>query len=61
MGSHAQQASVALSVVEIRERPETVPPGEEPVHWILLTTHNVQDVEQALQIVAWYKQRWQIE
>jgi hypothetical protein len=61
VGCHAQQASIALSVVEVRERPDTVPPGEEPVHWILLTSHDVQGVEQALQIVAWYKQRWQIE
>jgi len=61
VGCHAQQASIALSVVEVKERPETVPPGEEPLHWILLTTHNVQDVGQALQIVAWYEQRWQIE
>jgi len=60
-GCHAKQASIALSVVEVRERPETVPEGEESVHWILLTTHHVQQVEQALQIVAWYEQRWQIE
>lgn len=61
VGCHARQANVALSVVEVRERPDTVPPGEEPVHWILLTSHDVQDVEQALRIVAWYEQRWQIE
>jgi hypothetical protein len=59
--SKAQQATIGLSVVEIRELPETVKPGEQPVHWILLCTHDVQDVEQALRIVKWYQQRWQIE
>lgn len=61
MGCHAQQTSIAVSVVEVREVPGTVPLGEEPVHWILLTTHDVLQVEDALQIVAWYEQRWQIE
>ena len=60
-GCHARQASIALSVVEARELPGTVPPGEEPVHWILLTTHEVLCVEDALQIIDWYEQRWQIE
>lgn len=57
----AHKAVVDLSVVEIRELPETVRAGEQPVHWILLCTHEVQDVTQALQIVKWYQQRWQIE
>ena len=60
-GCKAQQAALELSVVEIRELPDTVKPGELPVHWILLCTHDVQDVEQGLQIVKWYRQRWQIE
>lgn len=36
-------------------------PDEDPIRWILLTTHAVQDVEMALQIVDRYQQRWQIE
>lgn len=52
---------IAVRVVEVREDPETVVAGEEPVHWILLTTHDVQSVEQALQIVEWYRQRWNVE
>lgn len=60
-GCRARQASIALSVVEVQETRDSVLPGEEPVHWILLTTHDVQQVDEALQIVAWYEQRWQIE
>src|SRR6185312_6015333 len=37
------------------------PAVEEPIHWRLLTTHAVTTVAQALQIVAWYRQRWHIE
>lgn len=60
-GCRARQASIVLSVVELTELADTVLPDEQPIHWILLTTHNVQQVEQALQIVTWYQQRWQIE
>lgn len=60
-GCRARQASIALSVAELRELSETVVPGERPVHWVLLTTHDVEVAEQALQVVEWYRQRWQIE
>lgn len=51
--------SIELSFVEVVELHP--PKGAEPVHWLLLTTHPVADVADALQIVAWYKQRWLIE
>ncbi|MGH7210276.1 MAG: IS4 family transposase [Acetobacteraceae bacterium] len=51
--------TVALSVVDVRE--VDPPAGAEPVHWRLLTTHEVATVEQARQIVAWYRMRWAIE
>jgi hypothetical protein len=31
------------------------------IHWRLLTTHPVNNSEQAMQIIEWYKQRWHIE
>lgn len=37
------------------------PKGVEPVHWRLLTTHQVGDAAAAWQIVDWYKRRWTIE
>ena len=37
------------------------PAGVEALHWRLLTTHPVDDVDSAWQIVDWYRQRWMIE
>jgi hypothetical protein len=56
---HDLPDSVPLSFVEVIEHD---PPTEaEPVHWRLLTTHEVTDAEAAWQIVDWYKMRWVIE
>jgi hypothetical protein len=35
--------------------------GIEPICWRLLTTHQVDSLEKAMQIVGYYKQRWWIE
>ncbi len=59
--SKAVQKSIALRVVEVRELGQSVVEGEEPIHWRLLTTHPIHGVEDALQIVDWYRERWQIE
>jgi Transposase DDE domain len=52
--------SVVVHVVDVREcGPRS---GEEPpLHWRLLTTHAVETIEAALEIVQWYRQRWNIE
>lgn len=60
-GSKAKQDTIELTVVEVKESAGTVPTGEQPVHWVLLCTHDVRSVEDAWQIVQWYKDRWQIE
>lgn len=39
----------------------SAPDLAEPVHWRLLTTHDVADTAAAWRIVAWYKARWTIE
>ncbi|WP_451984264.1 IS4 family transposase [Azospirillum endophyticum] len=51
--------TVTLRLVEVREA--AAPPGEEPVHWRLLTTHAVDSLQDALRIVQWYRRRWLIE
>ena len=51
--------SVTLTLVEVVERDP--PAGVAPVHWRLLTTHDVPDAPSAWRIVGWYKQRWTIE
>lgn len=53
--------SLRLRVVDVRELEETVIAGEEPIHWCLLTTHEIDSYEDALRIVGWYRQRWNIE
>ena len=52
---------VDMWIVEVREKPESVPENEAPIHWRLLTTHQVNDYAMARQIIEWYRQRWQIE
>jgi phage gp46-like protein len=51
--------TVELTLVEVAE--VDPPAGVEPLHWYLLTTHDVSDVASAWQIVNWYKRRWIIE
>ena len=50
---------VELTLVEAVE--VGPPQGVEPVHWRLLTTHRVDTVADAWQIVDWYRMRWIIE
>jgi Transposase DDE domain len=50
-----------LYVVEVKEQPTTVVGNEDPVHWVILTSHPIQSIEQAKQILRWYKERWVIE
>lgn len=54
-----QPEGVRLRWVQVIET--ATPDGAEPLHWLLLTTHEVNSLDQAWQIVAWYKQRWVIE
>jgi hypothetical protein len=51
--------TVRLRLVEVRE--VDPPEGVEPLHWRLLTTHDVADAGKAWQIVGWYQARWIIE
>ena len=50
---------VEVSFVEVVELHP--PKGDEPVHWLLLTTHSIANATDAWRIVSWYKQRWIIE
>ena len=51
--------SLTVNLVEAREI--APPQGEEPAHWRLLTTHDVNDVADARRIVGFYRLRWTIE
>lgn len=50
-----------LRVVEATECPQTVPEGEKPIHWRLLTTWPVETAEQAWEVIQAYRRRWDIE
>jgi hypothetical protein len=50
--------TVSLTLVDVRE---IDPPPGEAVHWLLLTTHKVDDVAQAFAVVDLYRRRWVIE
>jgi len=57
--AHGQLPPVQLWAVWAKET--DVPPGMEPVEWMLLTTVPVQDFAQADEKLDWYAQRWGIE
>lgn len=48
-------------VVDVKEKPDSVPQGESAIHWRLLTTHPVNSLSEALQVISYYKARWIIE
>jgi Transposase DDE domain len=50
---------IELFALEARELDP--PAGEKAICWRLLTTHTVESVEQALQVIRWYRLRWHIE
>jgi hypothetical protein len=52
--------SVRLRLIEVRETSRRRK-GVEPLHWRLLTTHEIADADRAWQIVGWYQARWAIE
>jgi hypothetical protein len=51
--------TVRLRLMEVRE--VDPPVDAEPLHWRLLTTHEIADAAAAWQIVGWYQLRWVIE
>lgn len=48
-----------LWIVELREI--APPPKTKPLQWLLLTTHEVETLDDAKTIVGFYRQRWTIE
>lgn len=52
---------ITLSVVQAKEYAHSVPQGEKPIHWVLYTTHEVEDALSALEVIRWYAARWIIE
>ena len=51
--------SVAVTLVDLRETSQ--PEAGEPIHWRLLTTHRVTNLDDARRIIDLYRLRWTIE
>ena len=56
-----QPPSMTLYAVRVHEAPESVVNNEQPIDWLLLTSHPVENCEQALEIIQFYRWRWVIE
>lgn len=56
-----QPATHSCWVVKVQENPCSVVNQQEPISWLLLTSHPVDKPEQALLIIEYYRQRWHIE
>ena len=50
-----------LYVVEVKEDASTVPQGEQPIQWRILTTWEVCSIIQAWSVIEAYQARWYIE
>lgn len=48
-------------VIDVQEHHASIVNNEKPVHWRLITSHAVDILLQAEQIIQWYTKRWNIE
>jgi hypothetical protein len=53
--------TLEVYVVEIKEHSSTVVNNEQAIHWRLITSHPVNDMASAQEIILWYTKRWNIE
>lgn len=49
--------SISVSCISVKEKGNV----SKPINWKLLTTHKIENYEQALTMVLWYSARWYIE
>lgn len=50
--------TITLTCISVKENDGEV---SKPINWKLLTTHKIENYQDALQIVTWYGSRWYIE
>ncbi len=55
----AKRQEITLNVISAKE--ENPPTGSRPINWLLLTTLEVKNFEQAIRCILWYTYRWLIE
>lgn len=59
--SHTERDTRLLAVWLVDLREVDPPQGATPLHWRLLTTHEVERADQAIEIASIYRRRWIIE
>ena len=59
IGKHQKYPPLSLTVIHAWERGK--PQGRKPIYWKLLTDLPVENLESAIEKVAWYSQRWKLE
>jgi hypothetical protein len=57
----ARELAKTITVQMVDAREINPPDGQEPAHWRLLTTHQVNDSADARRIIGFYRLRWTIE
>lgn len=55
----SRRSHLELNIVHLYE--ENPPKGESPIHWTLVTTLESKNKIDALEVVRYYKMRWQVE
>lgn len=58
---HVKKPKGTIVLYAILAREIDYPESEEPIEWFLLTTIPVGSLEEAIQKVEWYRERWKIE
>lgn len=53
--------TLEVYVVDVKEHSSSVVNHEQAIHWRLITSHPVEDMTDAKQIILWYTKRWNIE
>ena len=53
--------TLEIYVIEVKEHPSSVVNNEQPIHWRLATSHPVENLEKAKEVILWYTKRWNIE
>lgn len=59
--NNSYPSQLTLRAIEVREIEGSVPEGEEPILWRLLTTHSLESIEKVINVIKWYTKRWYIE
>jgi len=57
-GTKVDFKPVEVTLIEAKEVNSGV---SKPIHWVLVTTHPIETLEQAEECIGWYEERWYIE